>query len=846
MFEHLYGYGQPQQQPQQQQQTDQAKQLQPYDDCSYDYDNSLNDVPSTSTLPALAFLSQHSGLSSQLHLQEPQHFNGFSHDTTTDSNNDTTTNSTNRRSSSMDDHTSAFSQFNTFQPLDHHDITDATFSIPQLYHHPVDISNIVHSPVVAVPDLPMTLPPLHSSTAPQQSSTTSNNLPASKKQRLARGFRERASWTPEEDNLLRLAVQLYGDKTEKWAKIAACVQGRTNKNCRKRWFHSLDPSLRKGAWTDEEDRLLREGVKKFPNQWSKIADMLEGRTDDQCAKRWRESLDPSIDRSDWTADEDARLTTKFEEFGSQWQKIAQFFDGRPGLHCRNRWRKLQRIAQIKKEKERTSLYLPSSSGANTTTATTATTTTTTNTINDGTSCYTTSKKAKRKGSSLSGHTGTTSFINMGPNESITTRFHHHQQSTVPSSSSITASSSINTNNINAAPTASISALISSTSSPSSSPSLSSPSSSSSSSSSLSSSSPSPSSGAPSTTGSILSANSNSSLYLLLQPQTFHTTTRPLNTALSLPSPSIISNTTTTFNAMNDRRQQDYEAPEPLGHLNPYGCDVFGCFESFSQSNGLFYHMKNVHPDLTNVAKPYRCAVANCSKKYKNINGLQYHLRDAKGISSHTLVSTSSPSHLKTGNKINHGEMILPTLFNSNSNNNSNSNSSNNNNNNNSNNSNNNNNNSFMEKDMGSSLTRADSESIAPAPGPQLHSLSLDNINSNSNSNTEIVHDRPFSCPMIGCKDSFGTIIDLRLHQDHTHGNPFQIAAISALTNPLVESCLLSPAATSTTTTQSLAAPTMTASSTLTTLSPQEQQQQQQPQQQQSFRIRREKWIMESV
>lgn len=118
-------------------------------------------------------------------------------------------------------------------------------------------------------------------------------------------------------------MQIYGDKTEKWSKIAACVPGRTNKNCRKRWFHSLDPSLRKGPWTEEEDQLLREGVMKHPNQWSKIADMLEGRTDDQCAKRWRESLDPTIDRSEWTPEEDELLAEKFGEYGSQWQKIAQ-------------------------------------------------------------------------------------------------------------------------------------------------------------------------------------------------------------------------------------------------------------------------------------------------------------------------------------------------------------------------------------------------------------------------------------------------------------------------------------------------------------------------------------------
>ncbi|KAI1315936.1 hypothetical protein EDD11_000186 [Mortierella claussenii] len=153
---------------------------------------------------------------------------------------------------------------------------------------------------------------------------------------------ERIVWTPEEDEYLRAAVQKYGDKTEKWAKIAACVPGRTNKNCRKRWFHSLDPKLKKGPWTEEEDHLLRTGVEMFKGQWSKIAERIPGRTDDQCAKRWREGLDPHIDRAAWTPEDDIILLQRFEEFGSQWQKIALAFPGRPGLHCRNRWRKIQR------------------------------------------------------------------------------------------------------------------------------------------------------------------------------------------------------------------------------------------------------------------------------------------------------------------------------------------------------------------------------------------------------------------------------------------------------------------------------------------------------------------------
>ncbi|KAG0380006.1 hypothetical protein BGX24_010605 [Mortierella sp. AD032] len=175
---------------------------------------------------------------------------------------------------------------------------------------------------------------------------------------------ERIVWTPEEDQQLRTAVQIYGDKTEKWSKIAACVPGRTNKNCRKRWFHSLDPKLKKGPWTEEEDHLLKTGVEMFKGQWSKIAERIPGRTDDQCAKRWREGLDPLIDRAAWAPEDDILLLQRFEEFGSQWQKIALAFPGRPGLHCRNRWRKIQRsLNHMKRATKRRSQLTPGDQAA---------------------------------------------------------------------------------------------------------------------------------------------------------------------------------------------------------------------------------------------------------------------------------------------------------------------------------------------------------------------------------------------------------------------------------------------------------------------------------------------------
>lgn len=46
-----------------------------------------------------------------------------------------------------------------------------------------------------------------------------------------------------------------------WQKIAAVLPGRSNKDCRKRWFNVLSGGLRKGAWSPEEDSFLRDAVR---------------------------------------------------------------------------------------------------------------------------------------------------------------------------------------------------------------------------------------------------------------------------------------------------------------------------------------------------------------------------------------------------------------------------------------------------------------------------------------------------------------------------------------------------------------------------------------------------------
>ncbi|GAQ38460.1 hypothetical protein AKAW_09149 [Aspergillus niger] len=155
----------------------------------------------------------------------------------------------------------------------------------------------------------------------------------------------RRVWSTEEDEKLIALVEQLGDKRgrdSKWTEISKNLPGRTNKDCRKRWFHSLDPKLRKGRWTKEEDEILLAAHRRLGPAWKEIALLIKGRKDDQCAKRYTDILDPSVKNRlrSWSQEEDHYLTTKVKELGHRWATISSGLPGRPPLTCRNRWRRL--------------------------------------------------------------------------------------------------------------------------------------------------------------------------------------------------------------------------------------------------------------------------------------------------------------------------------------------------------------------------------------------------------------------------------------------------------------------------------------------------------------------------
>ncbi|KAG1066415.1 hypothetical protein G6F42_026665 [Rhizopus arrhizus] len=235
---------------------------------------------------------------------------------------------------------------------------------------------------------------------------------------------------------------------------------------------------------------------------------------------------------------------KYEEYGSQWQKIAFFFDGRPGLHCRNRWRKLQRMVQVKKDKE--------------------------------------------------GNVNTSFFNTMAGEQPL--RFQHtNPTSLAASSSSAPASSKTipainNNNNTTDISTTSTTAETQ----------------------------PHATNHIPHPINSTDASQSFQHLTTLLrqqqqqqqlQQQQQHPTQQHHSQTGQDPSVLAQYNNNNINSSSNSNMIPNKEEYDEYGNgLKPYGCDIPGCYAVFADSSGLFYHMKNNHPNLNGVGKPFRCAM----------------------------------------------------------------------------------------------------------------------------------------------------------------------------------------------------------------------------------------------
>lgn len=151
--------------------------------------------------------------------------------------------------------------------------------------------------------------------------------------------RQRHIWNAEADKRLSDAVKLYG--TYNWNigivseilhttcsssssfSVARYVsEDATASQCQARYSRAIDPSRKRGAWSDDELARLKEAVAAYGNSWVDVAACIPGRTNEQCRERWSEHLNLASVDTVWTEEDDLALTRAVAEVGNRWKEIS--------------------------------------------------------------------------------------------------------------------------------------------------------------------------------------------------------------------------------------------------------------------------------------------------------------------------------------------------------------------------------------------------------------------------------------------------------------------------------------------------------------------------------------------
>ncbi|XP_021911703.1 myb-related protein 306-like [Carica papaya] len=100
---------------------------------------------------------------------------------------------------------------------------------------------------------------------------------------------KKGPWTPEEDIILVSYIQQHGPGN--WRAVPTNTGLlRCSKSCRLRWTNYLRPGIKRGNFTEQEEKMIIHLQALLGNRWAAIASYLPQRTDNDIKNYWNTHL----------------------------------------------------------------------------------------------------------------------------------------------------------------------------------------------------------------------------------------------------------------------------------------------------------------------------------------------------------------------------------------------------------------------------------------------------------------------------------------------------------------------------------------------------------------------------